>query len=275
MNKQQGYRQLMTLIEKLGITREEDLPARIEQAQKLINAGLDLNPAGQDSFFIPLCDMYGCDHKNKMAARKIGRMLLKAGANPLLNTQEAWWVDDDSVPPVMLGHLVAMEKKGKPLKTHDGGNLLHLIADENPSFLVELLNSGIIGYKCKSRVHSAWVNEFNQKGQTPLHCLLSSNSRFGRAIDNEDDNEIDAYLDDVWTTVDTMIKMGLDLGLADADGESAAQAIVRLHDRGLKPDENGAMAERVAAMAKAVMEQQQLSESTPAVSRMGRRRRGL
>ena len=275
MNKQQGYRQLVNLIEKLGITREEDLPARIEQAQKLIDAGLDLNPAGQDSIFTPLCDMYGCDHKNKMAARKIGRMLLKAGANPLLNTQEVWQLDDDSVNPVMLGHLVAMEKKGKPLKTHDGGNLLHLIADENPSFLVELLHRGIIGYKCKSRVHPAWVNEFNEKGQTPLHCLLSSNSRFGRALDSGDDNEIEAYLDDVWTTVDKMIKMGFDLGLADAHGETGAQAIVRLHDRGLEPDENGAMAKRVAAMAKAVMEQQQLRESTPAVSRMGRRSRGL
>lgn len=277
MNKQQRYCQLITLIEKLGFTHEKDLPARIEQAQKLIDGGLNLNPDnGQDSIFTLLCDMDEYNYKNNMAGRKIVRMLLKAGANPLLNnTQEAWAMGDDSVNQIMLGYLVAMEKKGKPLKTHDGGNLLHLMADENPSCLVDLLYAGRVGYKCKSQVNPDWVNEFNQKGQTPLHCLLSSNSTFGRALDSRDDHAIEAYLGDVWATVDTMINMEFNLGLTDAHGESGAQAIVRLHNLGFGPYENVALAERIVAVAKTVIEQQQLRESTPAIARLGRRNRGL
>lgn len=157
---------------ELQATADNDHALDVEYLQRLIRQGAQAAAVDASAPFAALC-LPSLSYDD-LSRSKIARVLIDAGANPLLlpgavfaNTMRS---DEGDFRGVVCAALAAREVAGDPCRARDGGNLLHVLGSLWPGALQAVFH----GMEPERRAHRQWVSEARASdGATPLHLPWS------------------------------------------------------------------------------------------------------
>lgn len=154
------------------IVGDEDL----EEARKLIESGLDYTTPGEGpSIFEALLKNIG----NTTQRLALFTPMLAQGHNPLNEAMPA--LDrlsrDEELLGVLEEWLATLETQGKPMRSANGGNLLHVMAAQLANVVGVIDDPAFRPERPHHTWRNAWLKETDADGNTPLHVLWGDEPR--------------------------------------------------------------------------------------------------
>jgi hypothetical protein len=212
-----------------GDLQEGEAVWRFEQLTRLLKEGADPNESDEHDV-TPLAilmdehvDMNG---PQGVLAGDIVATLIQSGANPLTNDRPIGKSDGSRLGMIMVEEVIAASAKGRVIEDEDGGNLLHVLAEDDLDLLERVLRRKTYpaGGVDTFELPSAWLLQPRQSdGDTPAHALLSDNSIIVSYVENEMD--ADEYFPLAWECLRSYVTLGVDLKTKNGDGISIANFI--------------------------------------------------
>lgn len=267
---------------------KEAAKAIVERVEKLLEGGADPNEedAHEQTPLAILVDrpMHPSSEAMK-AAHQVIAVMIRAGANPLIKDCPIGKAEVPGLGFSMLKGIAAAAREGKEIEDEMGGNVLHVLASENPPFFHWALSHQRMALDDKAMLGDQeldvfplpenWLHLHRPKdGATPLHALVGEYSllqvlnEFAKESGEYDD--VEECADNVWWGISEAMKMGADLNAVNHKKKSVASVIAKMVKKRALPlvSED---AEETFREVQSVDTQEKLQKSTP---KAGKKRPG-
>ena len=224
-----------------GDLAEGEAVWRFEQLARLVREGAD--PNEEDAHDMTPLAILMDEHviinsQVGVIAQDMVATLIQAGANPLIKDRAIGKSDRSQLGMVMVEEIIFAAEKGRLVQAEDGGNLLHVLAEDDLNLLGWVLNRKESARAADSfNLPAVWLSECRQSdGATPAHALLSEDSIIVSYVEN--DMDADEYFDPAWNCLRLFIALGVDLKTKNADGMTIANFIADKVGEGTLPVED-------------------------------------
>lgn len=221
-----------------GIRLDDE--AWFSEFNALIEAGSDVNARCEEGFapFELLNPAGSPGVASWFYAQKVAERLVEHGYNPLLVDQ------NDNIPalytflgaedgPVeeafgfaLIRGLLTREKTA-PMRTKEGGNILHAMIRDEPGLLPWILDSDSAAPSFGVNIPAEWMDMPDQHGRRPLDLVWGTNGSWWQTLDIEDEDEIEIDVSFLLAATGAMTDAGADIFTPDARGFVLADAIWR------------------------------------------------
>lgn len=168
-------------------------------------------------------------------APQAAALLVEVGVNPLLPTLKngdpplidilrsaSSGTVYEAMGAAMVEALVDRNESNDPLHAEDGGNLLHLLCQHQPSLLPGLLEYFKSGQRS---CPLAWLNEPDRQGRVPLEGIWAPGRWWDATLDDIDPEQLDEEISHMLAATGAMVDAGAKLDITSSTGASLINLI--------------------------------------------------